>query len=103
MVSKEVVMKALQSINDPEIPVDIVDLGLIYEVSVDKSDNVHIKMTFTTPYCPMNAYLQKEVNSKTKAIKGVKDVKVEVVWDPPWTPDRIAPAARKELGISETQ
>ncbi|WXG44975.1 MAG: iron-sulfur cluster assembly protein [Promethearchaeati archaeon SRVP18_Atabeyarchaeia-1] len=99
MVSKDEVMKVLQSVYDPEIPVSIVDLGLIYEVNVDKSSNVHIKMTCTTPYCPMNASMQKEVNSKTKAIKGVKDVKVDMVFDPPWTPDRIAPEARKELGI----
>jgi metal-sulfur cluster biosynthetic enzyme len=99
MVSKDEVMKVLQSIFDPEIPVSIVDLGLIYDVNIDKSSNVSIKMTCTTPYCPMNAYLQKEVSSKTKAIKGVKDVKVDVVFDPPWTPDRIAPQARKELGI----
>jgi metal-sulfur cluster biosynthetic enzyme len=99
MVSKDEVMKVLKSIYDPEIPVSIVDLGLIYDVSIDKNNNVHIKMTCTTPYCPMNAYLQKEVSSKTKEIKDVKDVKVDVVFDPPWTPDRIVPEARKEMGI----
>jgi len=99
MVSKEDVMKVLQSIYDPEIPVNIVDLGLILDVSIDKSNNVSVKMTCTTPYCPMNHYLQQEVNDKTKTIRGVKDVKVEMVFDPPWTPDRIAPSARKELGI----
>ena len=100
MVSKEDVMKVLQSIYDPEIPVNIIDLGLIYDVSIDKSNNVSIKMTCTTPYCPMNRYLQQEVTDKTKAIKGVKDVKVEMVFDPPWTPDRIAASARKGLGIT---
>nr|MDO8098181.1 iron-sulfur cluster assembly protein [Candidatus Njordarchaeota archaeon] len=99
MATKEDVMKVLQSIYDPEIPVNIVDLGLIYNVSVDKNNNVNIKMTCTTPYCPMNRYLQQEVTDKTKGIKGVKDVKVEMVFDPPWTPDRIAPSARKEMGI----
>jgi metal-sulfur cluster biosynthetic enzyme len=99
VVSKEDVMKVLQSIYDPEIPVNIVDLGLIYNVSVDKSSVVSIRMTCTTPYCPMNRYLQQEVTDKTKAIKGVKDVKVEMVFDPPWTPQRVAPSARKGLGI----
>ncbi|WXG47622.1 MAG: metal-sulfur cluster assembly factor [Candidatus Atabeyarchaeum deiterrae] len=99
MISKEDIMKALQGIFDPEIPVNIVDLGLIYEVNVDKSSNVSIKMTCTTPYCPMNRYLQQEVTDKTKGIKGVKEVKVEMVFEPPWTPDRIAPSARKELSI----
>jgi metal-sulfur cluster biosynthetic enzyme len=99
MVNKEDVMKVLQSIYDPEIPVNIVDLGLIYNVSVDKNNIVSIKMTCTTPYCPMNRYLQQEVTDKTKALKGVKEVKVEMVFDPPWTPDRIAPSARKEMGI----
>jgi len=99
LVTKEEVMKVLESIYDPEIPVNIVDLGLIYNISIDKSNSVSVKMTCTTPYCPMNRYLQQEVNDKTKAIKGVKDVKVEMVFDPPWTPDRIAPSARKELGI----
>lgn len=99
MVSKEEVMKVLQTIFDPEIPVNIVDLGLIYEVNVDKSNNVSIKMTCTTPYCPMNRYMQQEVNEKTKAIKGVKEVKVDMVFEPAWTPDRIALSARKELGI----
>jgi FeS assembly SUF system protein len=99
MVSKEEIMKVLQTIYDPEIPVNIVDLGLIYEVAIDKSNSVKIKMTCTTPYCPMNRYLQQEVNEKTKSVKGVKEVKVDMVFEPPWTPDRIAPSARKELGI----
>lgn len=98
MVTKDDVMKVLRSIFDPEIPVSIVDLGLIYEIGIDKNSNVRVKMTCTTPYCPMNRYLQQEVNNKVKEIDGVKDVKVEMVFDPPWTPDRIAPQARKALG-----
>jgi metal-sulfur cluster biosynthetic enzyme len=98
MVSKEDVMKALKECYDPEIGISVVDLGLIYDVKVDK-DKVHIKMTLTTPGCPMFSYLTQDVQNKVKKIKGVKDVKVELVWDPPWNPDRMSKGVRKKLGL----
>jgi len=78
--------------------ISLVDMGLIYDVKVDK-DKVHVKMTLTTPGCPMHAFMVQDVREKVKALKGVKDVKVELVWDPPWTPDRMSKEAKKKLGF----
>jgi FeS assembly SUF system protein len=93
------VMEALRSCYDPEIPVNIYELGLIYEVKVEDSGQVQIKMTLTSPHCPAAASLPAEVDGKTRAIPGVKDVKVEVVFDPPWDPSRMSEAARLQLGM----
>jgi len=98
MVSKEDVMKALRECFDSEIGINVVDLGLIYDVKVDKNE-VHIKMTLTTPGCPMSSYLTQDAQKKVKSIKGVKDVNIELVWDPPWTPDRMSKEVRKKLGL----
>ncbi len=93
------VIEALRTCFDPEIPVNIYELGLIYEVKVDPSGRVNIQMTLTSPYCPSAQELPLEVESKVRAIPGVTDVKVEVVWDPPWDPSRMSEAARLELGF----
>ncbi len=98
MVSKEDVMKTLKECYDPEIGISLVDLGLIYDVKVDKG-KVDIKMTLTTPGCPMHAYMVQDVREKVKAMKGVKEVNVELVWNPPWTPDRMSEKAKKMLGM----
>jgi len=98
MVSKEDVMKVLKECYDPEIGISIVDLGLVYDVKIDK-DQVHIKMTLTTPGCPMSYSISQDVENKVKKIKGVKEVKVELVWDPPWNPDRMTKEVRKKLGL----
>jgi len=98
MVSKEDVMKVLKECYDPELGISLVDLGLIYDVQV-KNDKVIIKMTLTTPGCPMHSFMVNEVEEKVKNIKGVKDVKVDLVWDPPWTPDRMSKELRKKLGF----
>ena len=98
MVSKEDVMKVLKECYDPEIGISLVDLGLIYDVEV-KKDKVKIKMTLTTPGCPMHALMTEDVRHKVKALKGVKEVNVELVWDPPWTPDRMSKEAKKTLGF----
>jgi metal-sulfur cluster biosynthetic enzyme len=98
MVSKEDVMKVLKECYDPELGISLVDLGLIYDVQV-KNDDVLIKMTLTTPGCPMHSFMVNDVEEKVKNIKGVKDVKVELVWDPPWTPDRMSKGLRKKLGF----
>ena len=98
MIAKEDVMKVLKTCYDPEIPVDIVDLGLVYGVNV-KGNDVKIKMTLTAPGCPMHSMITADVEEKVKKIKGVKKVDVELVWDPPWSPDRMSPKIRKKLGI----
>jgi len=98
MTTKEEVMKVLKECLDPEIGISIVDLGLIYDVNVDK-DKVNLKMTLTTPGCPMHAFMVEDVRNKVKKLKGVKEVNVEIVWNPPWTPDRMSDEAKKKLGF----
>ncbi len=100
MVSKEEILEVLKNVYDPEIPVNIVDLGLIYDVEIDENNNVHIKMTLTAPGCPLAFFLTKMVEDAVKEeIPEVNNVKVELVWDPPWTPDRMSEEARKMLGL----
>jgi len=95
---KEEVIKVLKQIYDPEIPVNIYDLGLIYGVEVDENHNVKIKMTLTTSACPLMGILLYRVEEMVKQnIPNVGNVDVELVWDPPWTPERISPEGRKLL------
>jgi len=98
MVSKEEVMNRLKQCYDPEIPVNIVDLGLIYDVNVE-GEIVHVKMTLTAPGCPMHSLIARDVRNKLESMDGVKEAKVEMVWEPRWTPDRISPEAKFKLGI----
>lgn len=93
------VVEALRTCFDPEIPVNIYELGLIYEVNADSEGAVSIKMTLTSPHCPAAQSLPAEVDAKAKAVSGVTDVKVEVVWDPPWDPSKMSEAARLQLGM----
>ncbi len=93
------VVEALQTCYDPEIPVNIYELGLIYEVKVEPSGEVYIKMTLTSPNCPAAGSLPGEVQEKVKAIPQVTAAKVDVVWDPPWDPTRMSEAARLQLGM----
>ncbi len=93
------VMAALATVYDPEIPVDITALGLIYDVAVDAEGATAIKMTLTTPNCPAAEMLPSEVESKARAVDGVTSVDLEIVWDPPWSPDMMSEAARLELGL----
>ncbi len=90
---------ALSTVYDPEIPVNIYELGLIYNVDIDAGANVAIDMTLTSPACPVAGSLPGEVETRVREVDGVSDVKVELVWDPPWTPDRMTEAARLELGF----
>lgn len=99
MVTMEEIVKALKECYDPEIPVNVWDLGLIYDVSVD-GEKVHVKMTLTAPGCPMHTFISQEVKQKLQSISGVNEATVEVVWDPPWTPDKMSPQAKAQLGIS---
>ena len=97
-LTAEAVTEALKDVYDPEIPVNIVDLGLVYSVQVNEGE-VEIDMTLTSPACPVAGILPGEVADKARAVPGVTDVHVELVWDPPWTPDRMSEAARLELGM----
>lgn len=93
------VLEALRSCFDPEIPVNIYELGLIYDVKVEESGAVKIQMTLTAPSCPAAQSLPGEVQARVKEIPGVTDVTVDVVWDPPWDPSRMTEAARLQLGM----
>ena len=93
------VMDALRTCFDPEIPVNIYELGLVYEVRVDSPGVVAIKMTLTSPNCPAAQSLPAEVEAKVKAVAGVTDAKIEVVWDPPWESSRMSEAAKLQLGF----
>jgi len=98
LVTMEEIVKALKECYDPEIPVNVWDLGLIYDVSVD-AEKVHVKMTLTAPGCPMHTFISQEVKEKLQSISGVKEATVEVVWDPPWSPDKMSHQAKAQLGI----
>ncbi len=93
------VIEALRTCYDPEIPVNIYELGLIYETKVEPSGEVQVKMTLTAPNCPAAGSLPGEVQEKIKALQGVTGVKVDVVWDPPWDPSKMTEAARLQLGM----
>jgi FeS assembly SUF system protein len=96
---EERVMAALRTCYDPEIPINIYELGLIYELKVDATGTVRIKMTLTAPNCPVAGALPRQVETKARAVPGVSDVQVELVWDPPWNQGRISQAALVQLGI----
>ena len=98
MVTKEQVYEALHDCYDPEIPVNIVDLGLVYDVEVN-DDQVAVKMTLTAPGCGMGTMIAADVKQKILAIDGVSDATVDLVWDPPWNPSMIAEEAKQRLGI----
>lgn len=93
------IVEVLHSIYDPEIPVDIYELGLIYDVAVDSENRVHVLMTLTSPTCPVAESLPPEVEEKVAAIEGVRSVDVELTWDPPWDPEMMSDAAKLELGM----
>ena len=93
------VIGVLRTVYDPEIPVNIYELGLVYSIDVQPDSRVNIKMTLTSPACPVAGTLPPEVESKIKAIEGVTDAKVEVVWDPPWDADKMDDAAKLKLGM----
>jgi FeS assembly SUF system protein len=93
------VLDALKTVRDPEIPMDLVELGLIYELIVKKPGAVFVEMTLTTPACPVAASMPGEVETAIRAVAGVKDVRVKLVWTPPWTPEKMSEEARLELGM----
>lgn len=96
---EEEIIKALKTVYDPEIPVDIFELGLIYEITVNDDDTVKILMTLTTPNCPSAEEIPREVEEKVQVLEGVKDVKVEITFNPPWDKDMMSEEAQLELGF----
>ena len=99
MELKDKVIAEIKKIYDPEIPVNIYDLGLIYDVKVDQGNIVDIKMTLTSPNCPVAESLPNEVVDSVKGIKEVKDAKLELVWEPPWDKSMMSEAAKLELNL----
>jgi len=96
---RDKVVKAIKSVYDPEIPVDVYELGLIYEVNIYPINNVYVLMTLTSPSCPSAEVIPGEIELAIKAIEGINDVKVEVTFDPPYSQDMMSEAAKLELGF----
>ncbi len=96
---KDAVLTAIKTVRDPEIPVNIVELGLIYELSLQNETEVYIRMTLTTPNCPVAGDILKEVETKARAVDGVTKATVDLVWEPQWTKDLMSPAAKLELDM----
>ncbi|HXG86838.1 MAG TPA: DUF59 domain-containing protein [Vicinamibacterales bacterium] len=96
---RPLILEALSTVFDPEIPVNIREMGLIYDVLVDKDGRVGIRMTLTAPACPAAQSLPVEVRDKAVAVPGVTDAKVEIVWEPTWTKDMMSDAAKLQLGM----
>ena len=99
LVIEAEMLEALRTCFDPEIPVNIYELGLIYNVNVEEGGAVTITMTLTSPHCPAAQSMPAEIEEKVKAVSGVSDVKIDVVWDPPWDPSKMSEAARLQLGM----
>jgi len=95
----EAVIDALKDIYDPEIPVNIYDLGLIYDVEITPDHHARVKMTQTTPHCPVAESMPGEVELRVGAVPGIGDAEVELVWDPPWDPQKMSDEAKLELGM----
>ncbi len=103
MVEREQVMNVLRSVFDPEIPINVVDLGLVYGIDIDETGDVHVRMTMTAPQCPMSGYLVQQVDQAIRTLSEVHDVKVDLVFDPPWDPSMIKMDALKNAGfVSDT-
>ena len=99
MELKNKIITEIKKIYDPEIPVNIYELGLIYDIKVEKNNNIKVKMTLTTPNCPVAESLPKEVKDSIMEVKEVNDVDLELVWDPPWDKSMMSEAAKLELNL----
>jgi len=96
---KNKVIEAVKKIYDPEIPVNIYELGLIYKIDVDEKNKVNVDMTLTSPNCPVAESLPNEVKENIKKVEGVSDVNLNIVWEPPWDQDKMSEAAKLELNL----
>lgn len=94
------IVDAIRTVRDPEIPVNLYELGLIYEIRIDEQHHVHITMTLTTPNCPVAELLPQQVQTAVAAVDEVQDVVVDIVWDPPWNPEMMSEAAKLELDFT---
>ena len=100
MITKEAVLEELKKVIDPELNINIIDLGLIYDVTiVQDSGSVEVTMTLTTPGCPLSMVFEEWIPEAVKKVEGVKDVKINLVWEPPWNPDKISDDVKEEMGI----
>ena len=97
--TEESIIKMLRTVFDPEIPVNVYDLGLVYKIDVDNDQNVSIDMTMTAPSCPMADFILEDVKEKVESIEGVKKVEVNLVFEPEWTKDMMSEEAKLELGL----
>ena len=97
-VSRDDVVTVLRKCYDPEIPINIYDLGLVYNIDIAE-EKVGIRMTLTAPGCPASAYIHQDVKRKIEALPGVKEADVQIVWDPPWTPENMSDIAKKQFGM----
>ncbi len=98
-LTKDSVLEALRDVYDPEIPVNVVDLGLVYDCDVDDEGDVSVKMTLTFPGCGMGPYIAQQAEWRIAELDGVEDVEVEMVYDPPWNPDMISEEGKAQLGL----
>ncbi len=96
---EERIIDALRTCYDPEIPVNIYELGLVYEIDIDSDRNATIRMTLTSPACPVAGSLPGDVEIKVRSVEGVASAKVDLVWDPPWRPERMSEVAKLQLGM----
>jgi len=101
MTQREQILAALKKVYDPEMPVNIYELGLIYGIDIAEDGEVDVRMTLTAPNCPVAGTLPGEVERAVRAVPGVTDVKIELTFDPPWTKDRMSEAAKLALGIED--
>ncbi|WP_048151017.1 metal-sulfur cluster assembly factor [Palaeococcus ferrophilus] len=98
-ITKEAVLEKLKEVIDPEIGIDVVNLGLIYELRINPDNTVYVKMTMTTPGCPLTMWILRAVEDKVLEIPGVKDAEIELTFDPPWSPDMVSEEYKKRLGL----
>lgn len=98
MATKEEVVSVLKKCYDPEIPINIYDLGLVYHIDLDEAGKIGIRMTLTAPGCPASGYISMDVKRKLEALPGVKEATINIVWEPPWTPEKMTESAKKQFG-----
>ena len=98
-LTKDVITEALKSVYDPEIPVNVVDLGLVYDIQVKEGGDVYVQMTLTFPGCGMGPFIAQQAEWAIQDVEGVEEVEIEMVFDPPWTPELISEEAKAQLGI----
>jgi metal-sulfur cluster biosynthetic enzyme len=99
MQTAETIRKALRGVRDPELNLNIIDLGLVYEITVSDEGDVHVQMTLTSPGCPVGPEITQDVHDTANDLEGVNSVEVEIVWEPYWTPEKIDPRVRAFLGM----